>query len=194
MKKLKHLLLVGAVLFDFASVVIVVANGWHANLTISQHVTMTTWSTLLFSAINTAVGALAMWGLLIYIPNRQRLGQLYKICAGMLAICLAGIGWFPYTTGVAAAIHQICTWGMSLLVLVIVAIAYIKMDRKTGMSPKVAGAVVATWMLLMLIAHFFMPDFYNNTILYLESTCINAAFVFLLALNYCPAKSVKIEE
>jgi hypothetical protein len=193
MKKLKHVLLLAAVIFNLAAVVCVVWGGWHSDLTISQHVALAGPTMILFGIFDAVAAGLAALGVLIYIPQRWRLGLVYKILAGVMAACLLAVGLFPYSSGWLAAVHQTAAWTMIYVAILLVLTTWLATWRRAGLAVKIAGGGFLLAALVLALLWYFAHDFYVSNALYFETFFINAIFAFVLILNYSGRKSDKID-
>ncbi|GHU08380.1 hypothetical protein FACS189431_4530 [Alphaproteobacteria bacterium] len=185
----KYLGLIGAVVFFTTILIISVALWRDASLTISQHVALTDWSSVLFGvAIIITVGCIGFC-LLKIVREKWQFDKIYMILASVIIIGLLTQGLFPYSTGWSAFVHQVFGWTMLgasyLLVIFVMATTW----RVSDLALKAAGFAILGCGATAFVLRTLSSNIYYDQAFWWELSYIVLLFCFVLTLTHTSPNS-----
>jgi hypothetical protein len=180
---MQHFGLVGFLLFTIVALVTVVTAGKHTGRTISQHVATRRSLIALFRIIvSLATACLALF--LFWLGPTFSLSSIFYILASSILVLFLGAGWFPYTAGLSARIHQFSAWGVAYLILPFTIDIAIEIFGDVNILVSTLQIVYIAYAIFTLAVHKLRPNIFSRHALAFQSTYIAGIFVTLLLLAY----------
>jgi len=147
---------------------------------ISNHVGLAVYSSILFAVANTVVAVLIARHV-NRLCETHCFSKVWLVLAAAIVLSLLIVSYFPFTgEGVwNSVIHRAATWTMFGMMVLFTMVTLLSIRTRFLM---VAGGTFAVYGIVCLLLVVFFTTFFWNHILVIESSFILLAFLFILSI------------
>ncbi|MDR1032800.1 MAG: hypothetical protein LBL84_02180 [Candidatus Nomurabacteria bacterium] len=132
--------------------------------------------------VSLATACLALF--LFWLGPTFGLGPVFYILASSILVLFLGAGWFPYTDGLSARIHQFSAWGVAYLTLPFAVDIAIETFGDVNILVGALQVAYIAYAIFVLAIHKLRPNIFSRHALAFQSTYIAGIFITLLLLAY----------
>lgn len=186
---LKHLGLIGSLLF-FVPAVIMSLIGWIGpDLTISEHIASNETTIWVFRIVGVVATVLILINLLKYVKSHFGFSQIFTVITWIICISAISVAIFPHTTGISFVIHNISAYILFVVGQVLSIVITLGLWQRAGRALKIFGCIYFVYAAIVGLLSIFNPELFNANVFCLEMIYLAALFTMISVLSYIKLKS-----